>query len=462
MAQPLDLTPHEYQKKAAAWICEHPYSALFLDMGLGKTLSTLLALERLAPVLGRVLIVAPKAVAVHTWPAEIRKWGFDRRFTFALACGDASKHIGAYTPAMRKAALNQKADITIINVENLEWLAEVYGMRWPFDTVVIDELSGFKGRKAQRFKTIKWIRPRVQQMVGLTGTPAPNGLLGLWPQMYALDGGERLGKYFTHFRDRFFYVKDPYKDARFDTSWVPKPGAEDEIYGLLGDIVLSMRAKDYLDLPGSVYTDHEIELAPEELARYSYLEYERVLAFENQEVTADNAGVLAMKLLQLSSGAIYDDEKNVVAVHRAKLDALHEEVEAANGQPLMVAYWFKHSRDRILAEFPEAVVYTPDLEGAWNRGEIPLALAHPASVGHGLNPQYGGHLMVWFDLIWNLELYQQLNGRLDRQGQTTTVSVRHLVAKGTNDERVLRVLAGKATTQEALQEALTEAKRKAF
>lgn len=445
------LKPHEYQLKAAQWIVDHAFCALFLDMGLGKTLSTLLALERLKPLLDRVLIVAPLAVARQTWPAEIRKWHFDRTFSFAVACGTARE---------RKDALYQNADLTIINVENLEWLIKLYGNDWPFDTVIIDELSCFKNRKARRFKALKWIRARVSQFVGLTGTPAPNGLLGLWSQMYGVDRGERLGKFFTHYRDQYFYIPNTYKDPRFDTSFEPRPGAEERIYEALSDIVLSMRAKDYLDLPACVTTNRDIVLSATERATYERLERERVLDIADDEITADSAGVLSGKLLQLASGAIYNDDGDTVIVHRAKLDALRDEVEAANGQSVLIAYWFKHSKDRILEEFPEAVIYQPDMEREWSAGKIPLALVHPASVGHGLNLQHGGHIIIWYDLIFNLELYQQLNGRLNRQGQQTTVSVRHLVAHGTIDEKVLAVLAGKASAQEALQEALKEAKER--
>lgn len=343
--------------------------------------------------------------------------------------------------------------VTVINRVNVPWLVAHYGSAWPFDMVVIDELSSFKNHRAKRFTTLVKIRPYVSRWVGLTGTPASNGLMDLWAQFRLLDGGTRLGRYITRFRDRWF-VPDKRGGMQVFT-YKPRAGAEDEIYEAISDMTLSMRTTDHLTLPELTLTTTKVKLADQERAVYERLEQDLVIELDGQVVDAANAAVLSGKLLQLASGAIYDENGDAIVVHDAKLDALEDLVEAANGQNLLVAYWYKHDLKRITERFPNArVLKTAGDITAWNAGEIPLGLIHPASAGHGLNLQAGGHLLIWFSLTWSLELYQQTNARLYRQGQTEPVTITHLAAEGTLDEAVLKALEAKNFTQAALIEAV--------
>lgn len=437
------LSDDAAQEAAVRWLVERPYAALFYDMGTRKTSTTLEVIKRLKPLLDKpVLIVAPRAVSLSTWPREWEKWGYDELYSLEVAVGSREE---------RLSAINKRADVTVVNVDVFTWLAETVGNRWPWGTVVLDELSQYRGRnKSKRFKTAKWVRTKADRVIGLTGTPSPKGLLDLWAIMYCIDEGERLGRYFTRFRDRFFELKGAYANPRYSSSWIPKLGAEAEIYRLIGDVVLSHKSSE---LPDFVYVETQVPLSAEDMKRYKYLEREQILDYAGSEITAGNAAVLAGKLAQLASGAIYDDEKRVVGVHRAKVEALSRLVEEA-AEPILVGYWYKHTRDILLDTFGQARVLDTDSEDDWNARKIPLALAHPASVGHGLNLQYGGRRIVWFDQIWDLELYQQLNKRLLRPGQEEEVIVEHLVATGTVDERIISVLRGKATIQDALTEAL--------
>lgn len=429
---------HEYQEYARDWILEHPYCGLLLDMGLGKTLTTLTAIDELKNIFceeHKILIIAPKKVAEETWSTEIEKWEFNLTY---------SKILG--TAKQRVAALEAEADLYIINRENVVWLVDYFKTRWPFTFVVVDELSSFKSSKSKRFRALRKVRPKLERFIGLTGTPAPNSLIDLWPQIYLMDRGKRLETSQTRYKNRYF-TPDKY-NGPIVYSWALRQGAEEEIYGKLEDICISMKAKDYLNLPGRIDNVVEIELS--DYGKYKKLERELVL--EEEEVTASNAAVLANKLLQLSNGAIYSDDKSVVHLHDDKLDALERIVEDSQGQPILVFYQYQHDLERIKARFKEAEEL--DSLERWNKGEIPILLAHPQSAGHGLNLQKGGHIIVWFGLTWSLEYYQQANARLDRQGQTETVIIHHLVSKGTLDERVLEVLKNKEVSQDSLLEAV--------
>lgn len=431
---------HEYQEFAKDWILEHPYCGLLLDMGLGKTLTTLSAIDELKNIFcedHKILVIAPKKVAEETWSTEIEKWGFDLTY---------SKVLG--TTKQRKAALEKEADLYIINRENVVWLVDYYKTKWPFTFVVVDELSSFKSSKSKRFRALRKVRPKLERFVGLTGTPAPNSLIDLWPQIYLMDRGERLGSSQTRYKDRYFNP-DKY-NGPIVYSWAIRPGAEEEIYGKVDDICVSMKAKDYLKLPPR--TDNIVMVKLSNTKAYKQLEQELVLEFKGQEITAANSAVLANKLLQLANGAIYDDTKQVVPIHDDKLDALESIVEDSQGQPILVFYQYQHDLARLKARFPQAQELTSVEK--WNAGEIPILLCHPQSAGHGLNLQKGGHIIVWFGLTWSLEYYQQANARLDRQGQTEPVLIHHLVAENTVDEKVLRILQGKEQRQNALLEAV--------
>lgn len=437
--------PHNYQAFASEFILEHPVCCLMLDMGLGKTVITLTALWELVLDrfdVSRILVIAPKRVAEDTWPKEIAKWEHLSGLSFSLVLGSR---------ADREAALRKRAFIYIINRENVAWLVENY--RWDFDMVVIDELSSFKSNKAERFKAMKCVRPKVSRIIGLTGTPAPNSLLDLWPQMYLLDMGQRLGRFIGGFRDRFF-VPDK-RNREIIYSYKPRDGAEDTIYSLVSDICISMKAVDYLDIPERIDNRIEVVMSAKEQKLYDDFQRDMVLAIEGEELDAVNAAALSNKLLQMANGAVYGDDRKVLPIHDRKLDALEDLVEAANGKPLLVAYWYKHDLQRIQARFKNArcIDTSKDIDD-WNAGKISLALIHPASAGHGLNLQEGGCTIVWFGLTWSLELYQQLNARLWRQGQKHTVVIHHIVTKGTHDEDVMRALGNKDMRQSALIEAV--------
>lgn len=437
----MKYNPHNYQSFAAEFILEHPVCCLMLDMGLGKTVVTLSALWELALDyfdIGKVLVIAPKRVATDTWPRELSKWEHLTGLTASLVVGNRQQ---------REEALNRPAFLYIINRENVSWLVENF--RWDFDTVVIDELSSFKSNRTERFKAMKKVRPLVHRVIGLTGTPAPNSLLDLWPEMYLLDMGQRLGRFITGYRERFF-VPDK-RNREIVYSYKPREGAEDAIYSLISDICISMKAVDYLDMPERIDNRIEVEMSAKEKKIYDDFCRDMVVQIGDEELDAVNAGVLSSKLLQMANGAVYGDDRRVLPIHSRKLNALEDLVEAANGKPLLVAYWYKHDLARIRERFPEArCIDTSRDISDWNAGKVPLALIHPASAGHGLNLQEGGCTIVWYGLTWSLELYQQLNARLWRQGQKHTVVIHHIITKGTHDEDVMKALENKDMRQSNL------------
>ncbi|KXA67539.1 DEAD/DEAH box helicase [Cutibacterium avidum] len=439
--------PHDYQQTATRFILDHPEAAILLGMGLGKSVITLTAIWELLLdyfTVSRVLVVAPLRVARDTWPAEAAKWDHLQGLSVAVAVG---------TKQDRLAALAKSAMVTVINRENIPWLVSQLGEAWPFDMVVIDELSSFKNHRAKRFTVSVKMRPHVKRWVGLTGTPASNGLMDIWAQFRLLDGGERLGRFITRYRDRWF-TPDKRNGMQVFT-YKPREGAEDEIYDAIADMTLSMRTTDHLQLPPLTVTTTPVVLGAQERVVYEQLKADLVVDLDGQVVDAANTAALSGKLLQLASGAIYDEHGETVEVHGAKLDALEDILEAANGQTVLVAYWYRHDRERIQRRFPDARELKTSADiAAWNRGDIPLGLIHPASAGHGLNLQAGGHLLVWFSLTWSLELYQQTNARLYRQGQADPVTITHLAATGTLDQAVLGALEAKDMTQAALIDAV--------
>lgn len=437
----MKYNPHNYQSFAAEFILEHPVCCLMLDMGLGKTVVTLSALWELALDyfdIGKVLVIAPKRVATDTWPRELSKWEHLTGLTASLVVGNRQQ---------REDALNRPAFLYIINRENVSWLVENH--RWDFDTLVIDELSSFKSNRTERFKAMKKVRPLVHRVIGLTGTPAPNSLLDLWPEMYLLDMGQRLGRFITGYRERFFTPDKRNREIVY--SYKPREGAEDAIYSLISDICISMKAVDYLDMPERIDNRIEVAMSAKEKKIYDDFCRDMVVQIGDEELDAVNAGVLSGKLLQMANGAVYGEDHRVLPIHGRKLDALEDLVEAANGKPLLVAYWYKHDLARIRERFPEArCIDTSKDISDWNAGKVPLALIHPASAGHGLNLQEGGCTIVWYGLTWSLELYQQLNARLWRQGQKHTVVIHHIITKGTHDEDVMRALENKDMRQSNL------------
>ena len=441
---------HGYQRAAVEHIIAHPYSGLFLDMGLGKTVSTLTAVNRLMNEyleVAKVLVIAPKRVAEDTWTTECAKWEHLRHLRVSKVLG---------TEKQRKAALREDADLYVINRENVVWLVAQYQGAWPFDMVIIDELSSFKSAKAARFKALRQVRPMTERVVGLTGTPAPNGLIDLWPQLYLLDMGERLEKTITAYRSKYFRPGRTNGQVVFD--YKLNAGSDEMIYKKISDICISMKAKDYLSLPDLIEVPQDIHLPPAKKKQYDEFEKEQVLSLQDEgDISAVSAAALSNKLSQYANGAIYDEDKQVHELHEVKLDALEEIVEAANGQPVLVFYAFKHDAARILKRLKgygaKQIDGAEDI-AAWNLGEIPVMLAHPASAGHGLNLQKGGHIMVWFSLPWSLELYMQANARLHRQGQSQPVRSYKLIAKGTIDEDIAAALDKKSDKQEALMAAI--------
>lgn len=451
----MKFIPYDYQEYSIKKIIDNKQAGLFLDMGMGKTVSTLTAVSELMHNyfdVQKTLVIAPLRVAKYTWSEEVQKWDHLRYLKISKILGSKKQ---------RLKALNEPADIYIINRENVVWLVEHFEKRWPFDMVVIDELSSFKSNKSKRFRALRKVRPFIKRIVGLTGTPTPNGLIDLWPQMYLLDQGERLGKTITGYRERYFVPgkSDPARHIVFE--WIPKKHAEERIYEKISDICVSMKSIDFLDLPDRV--DHEIKVELSKTARekYEQLEKDLLLPFQDSDVVADSAAVLSSKLLQLANGAVYDEVKQVQHIHDDKLDALEELVEQANGKPVLVFYNFRHDLDRLKERFKDAVHLQTDEEyRRWNKGEIPILLTHPASAGHGLNMQDGGNIIIWFGLTWSLELYQQANARLHRQGQKQTVHVYHIIADDTVDERVMKALKSKTLTQDELMEAVKARIRK--
>ncbi|MBR1553189.1 MAG: DEAD/DEAH box helicase [Schwartzia sp.] len=438
--------PHKYQTYASQFIVGHREAALVLDMGLGKTIITLTAIYELlfdCFEISRVLVIAPLRVARDTWPVEIRKWEHLSGLTYAVAVG---------TEEERLRALRQRADIYIINRENIDWLISKSGVPFDFDMVVIDELSSFKSHQTKRFKALMKVRPRVKRIVGLTGTPSANGLMDLWAEFKLLDMGKRLGRFVGQYRETYF-VPDK-RNQQMVFSYKPRPGAEEEIYRQIADITISMKAADFLAMPGRVESEVTVFLSEAERKRYERMKAEMVVELGGREIDAVSAAALSGKLLQMANGAVYDEDGKAVVLHSRKLDALEDIIEAANGKPLLVAYWYKHDKERIQKRFATREVKTSANIADWNAGKIPVALIHPASAGHGLNLQEGGSSLVWFGLTWSLELYQQTNARLWRQGQKDTVVIQHIIAKGTIDERVMAALSQKDKTQAALIDAV--------
>lgn len=389
-----------------------------------------------------MLVIAPLRVAESVWIDEAAKWDHLKPLKLSRVLGSQKQ---------RLAALATPADIYLINRENVEWLVEHYGETWPFDMVVVDELSSFKSPKARRFKALRKVRPLVKRIVGLTGTPAPNGLIDLWPQVYLLDQGERLGKTVTGYRSRYFEPGRGDRSRRIVYSWDLKSGAEEAIHAKIADICVSMKAADWLELPERITNIVPVRLPEKAAAQYKQLERKLLLPFGEGDVVADTAAVLSNKLLQLANGAVYDESGGVQEIHQEKLNVLEDLIEAASGKPVLVFYNYRHDLDRLLKRFPQAKTLAGAADiTSWNSGRIPLLLAHPASAGHGLNLQAGGHIIVWFGLTWSLELYQQANARLDRQGQQHNVIIHHLVAENTMDEQVMQALGSKTAGQESL------------
>ena len=446
----MKFIPHKYQRIALERIYDTPRVGLLLDMGLGKTVITLTAIEDLIYnrfEVEKVLVIAPLRVAEDTWSRESQKWDHLQHLRISKVLG---------TPTQRRKALAQDADIYIINRENVVWLTNELssvGNAWDFDMVVIDELSSFKSSKAQRFRALKKYITRSKRVVGLTGTPAPNGLIDLWSQIYLLDGGERLGKTVTGYRERYFLPDKRNQTTIF--SYKPKEESEKAIYDKISDICVSMSAVDWLDMPERIDNVQHVQLSASELKLYEEFEKEQYLEFMQGKVTATSAAALTNKLLQFSNGAMYLDDGNYKVTSDKKLDALAEIVDTSQGQPILCFYSYRHDCERILKKFKNAkkLESAADIE-AWNNGDIPLLLAHPAGAGHGLNLQAGGNIIVWFGLTWSLELYQQANARLYRQGQQNTVIIHHLITDGTVDARVLDSLQGKRDVQDELLESL--------
>ena len=448
----MKYVPHAYQAFCINYIKTHPVSALFLDMGLGKTVITLTAIRDLMLdelLVTKTLVIAPLRVARDTWPAETRKWDHLNDLDISVIVGDLR---------VRESAVSKSALIYIINRENIKWLVEYYernGIRWDFDCVVIDELSSFKNYHSQRFKWLRKMRPFVKRWIGLTGTPSSNGLMDLWAEIGILDGGQRLGRFIGRYRDAYFKPSSMNPNTGVVYSYAPREGAEQQIYDRISDITISMKALDYLEMPECVYVNHEVQMSDQEKKLYDQLKNDLIIPLEDGDIDAANAAALSNKLLQLSNGAVYDENGIVRVVHKRKLEMLEDMIEAANGHPVLIAYWFKHDHQRIM-EHLTACGYSPrdireseDLKD-WNTGKMAVALIHPASAGHGLNIQEGGHILIWFGLTWSLELYQQTNARLWRQGQRDTVTIHHIVCENTVDEDVLNALSSKNVTQEKL------------
>lgn len=446
----MNFVPHDYQKYCIDRIISDSSLGLFLDMGLGKTVITLTAVNELIYnrfEVGKVLVIAPKKVAETTWTNEAQKWEHLHNLRISRVIG---------TLAQRVRALNTPADVYVINRENVPWLVEYDRNSWRFDMVVIDELSSFKSSKAQRFRSLCYVRQHIKRLVGLTGTPASNGLIDLWAQIYLLDEGERLGKKITHFRTK--YCDCNTHGGHFST-YAMKPGAEESIRSAISDICISMKAEDYLQLPECTVVDVPVYMDKRTEKRYEEFEREMLLQIDENTLDAGTAAVLSGKLMQFANGAVYDENKNAVEVHSGKLDTLSELVEGLNGQHALIFYNFRHDLERILRHFEKSPLAIRELktdqdQADWNAGKIDLLLTHPASAGYGLNLQQGGHHVIWFGLNWSLELYEQANKRLHRQGQQERVIIHRLITQNTRDVDVADALAGKQDVQNALLEAL--------
>lgn len=448
----MQYNPHDYQKYAINYILTHPVAGIFLDMGLGKTSIALTALDALLFdyfEIHKVLIIAPLRVAKNTWSAEIEKWQHLKDLKYSIVVGTESE---------RLSALNEQADIYIINRENVQWLVEKSGISFDFDMLIIDELSSFKNWQSKRFRSLMKVRPKVKRIVGLTGTPSSNGYMDLFAEFRLLDMGERLGRFIGQYRNAYF--KPDKMNGPIVYSYKLLPGAEQQIYSKIADITISMKSTDYLNMPKLVSSEYEVYLDEKEKKKYEELKKELILQLPDGEVTAANAASLSGKLCQMANGAIYTEDGTVLEIHDKKLEALEDIVEAANGKPILLIYWFRHDMDRIVKKLNELEVPFEKLDTdesikKWNNGELPVALLHPMSAGHGLNLQNGGSTIIWFGLTWSLELYQQTIARLWRQGQSAnTVVVQHIITKGTIDERVLKALSQKDNTQSALIDAV--------
>lgn len=440
----MKFKPHDYQRYTIQFIIDHSESAIFLGMGMGKTISTLTAINDLIRnrfETQKVLVIAPIRVARDTWPAEIHKWDHLAGLTVSPIIGTAKQ---------REAAANRRADIYTIGRENIPWLVKHHGGRWPYDMVIIDELSSFKNPQAKRFKALKKVRPKIHRIVGLTGTPAPNSLLDIWAPFRLIDNGERLGRFITHYRDQYFTPGR--RNGTVVYNWNLRPGADQAIYDNIADITVSMRTTDYLQLPEATHQHITVQLPPKARKQVDTLKRDFVLDLDDDTIDAANAATLSLKLQQLAGGAIYNEAgDDYITIHDEKIQALTELVDQAQGNPILVCYWFKHERDRILSAIPNArVLDTQQDFHDWNNGDIPVALIHPASAGHGLNLQAGGHIMVWYTTPWSLELYEQANARLHRQGQTEPVSIIHIDTADSIDQTVHQALTRKDTTQQAL------------
>lgn len=445
----IDFIPHSYQKYSIDKIIDNKKYGLFLEMGTGKTVSTLTAISDLIYdyiEVNKVLVIAPKRVAEDTWAQEVEKWSHLSHLSVSLVLGTAKQ---------RTEALAVDADIYVTNKENTKWICEKYRKDWPFDMLVIDELSTFKNSSSQRFKILKKQMPLVNRFVGLTGTPAPKNIMDLWAQVYLIDAGERLGKNMTTFRQHYFYPTHQLTDHVFN--WELKDGAKDEIYDKISDVTVSIESKDYLEMPERIDSVKEAKLSKKERALYEQLEQDMIIEDtenDDKDIVALNSAALSQKLLQLSNGAVYTDDGTYKHIHDKKLEMLDEIVEEAQGKPILVFYNFKHDRERILERYSFAEELEGDYMRRWNNGEIQMLIAHPASAGHGLNLQHGGSIMVWFGLTWNLEYYEQANARLYRQGQKKTTVIHHLLTENSIDQRVYDALKNKKLNQSELMRAV--------
>lgn len=447
----MKFVPHKYQEYAIQRIIDTPYIALLLEMGLGKTVSALTAINIMLQDFEVIkpLVIAPLRVAENTWSREVEKWDHLQHLRISKILGSADH---------RRKALRADADLYVINRENVEWLVGELGSEWDFDMVIIDESSSFKNHQSKRFRALRRVRPLIKRAVALTGTPAPNSLMDLWAQIYLLDQGERLGKTITGFRDRYFLPGKRKGHIVYD--WKAKSEAEERIYEAISDIAVSMKAEDWLELPEKIEQTVSIKITGKPWELYEKLERDLLLEYDDADVVAQTAAVLSNKLLQLASGAVYDEQRGVKLIHDAKLDQLEDDIEAANGKPVMVFYYYQHTLDRIMQRFPHARVLRKGKEGnedirAWNNDEIDLLLLHPKSAGHGLNLQESScQTAIWFDQIWSLEEYLQANARVHRQGQTNRIIVRRYVAAGTMDEEAVEAIERKETGQEALMQAV--------
>lgn len=437
---------HGYQEYSVNFIIEHPVAAVLLDCGLGKTVTSLTAINDLMFDyfdIHRVLVICPLRVG-NVWANEIQHWEHLHLLQYSVAVGSESE---------RLSALKAQADIYIINRENVQWLIEKSGIPFDFDMVVVDELSSFKNYQSKRFKALMKARPKVKRVVGLTGTPSSNGLMDLFAEFKLLDMGARLGRFIGQYRTAYFSPDK--RNGQIIYNYKPLPNAEQQIYDKISDITISMKSTDHLKMPEMISTKYEVELSDSEKKKYEELKKDLILQLPDGEITAANAASLSGKLSQLANGAVYSDDESVLEIHQRKLDALEDIIESANGKPVLVAYWFRHDLERIKKRFDVREIKTAKDIADWNHGSIPIAVIHPASAGHGLNLQQGGSALVWFGITWSLELYQQTNARLWRQGQSAeTVVITHIIAKDTIDERIIKALKTKDTSQSALIDAV--------